>query len=279
MSVLYNSHYVDASFFYFYFIELDLSLMLYCEKGSDTMQIEKINDNQIRCTLTRADLAARQLQLSELAYGTEKAKSLFHDMMQQAAFEFGFEADDIPLMIEAIPASADSIVLIITKVEDPEELDTRFSKFAPSPGGDWESAKENALEKLEGAEELLNLIGKVKESVSAISEKPSKDTAEEEKKPSLRFFSFETMDQVIQAAHLLKSIYFGSNTLYKDQKADLYILVLTLSDLKTRDFKRICNMLSEYGSLEKASSASLAFLEEHCEMMVSGDAVQQLAEI
>jgi adapter protein MecA 1/2 len=279
VSVLYNSHYVDASFFYFYFIELDLSLMLYCEKGSDTMKIEKINDNQIRCTLTRADLAARQLQLSELAYGTEKAKSLFHDMMQQAAFEFGFEADDIPLMIEAIPASADSIVLIITKVEDPEELDTRFSKFAPSPGGDWESAKESALEKLEGAEELLNLIGKVKESVSALSEKPSADTAGEEKKPTLRFFSFETMDQVIQAAHLLKSIYFGSNTLYKDQKADLYILVLTQSDLKTRDFNRICNMLSEYGSLEKASSASLAFLEEHCEMLVSGDAVQQLAEI
>ena len=83
------------------------------------MKIEKINDNQIRCTLTRADLADRQLKLSELAYGSEKAKSLFHDMMQQAAHECGFEAEDIPLMIEAIPASADSIVLIITKVEDP----------------------------------------------------------------------------------------------------------------------------------------------------------------
>ena len=100
------------------------------------MKIEKLNDNQIRCTLTHADLAERQLKLSELAYGTEKAKSLFHDMMQQAAFEFGFEAEDIPLMIEAIPASSDSIVLIITKVEDPEELDTRFSKFAPSPGNE-----------------------------------------------------------------------------------------------------------------------------------------------
>lgn len=52
------------------------------------MKIEKISDNQIRCT--DADLADRQLQLSELAYGTEKAKSLFRDMMQQAAFEFGF---------------------------------------------------------------------------------------------------------------------------------------------------------------------------------------------
>ena len=109
------------------------------------MKIEKISDNQIRCTLTRADLADRQLQLSELAYGTEKAKSLFRDMMQQAAFEFGFEAEDIPLMIEAIP-SADSIVLIITKVEDPEELDTRFSKFAPSSIADAKKKNSNQRE-------------------------------------------------------------------------------------------------------------------------------------
>ena len=54
--------------------------------------------------------AERQIKLSELAYGTEKAKMLFRDMMQQAAYEFGFEADDIPLMIEAIPLSADTII-------------------------------------------------------------------------------------------------------------------------------------------------------------------------
>ena len=96
------------------------------------MKIEKVNDRQIRCTLTKADLADRELKISELAYGTEKAKSLFRDMMQQASAKFGFEADDIPLMIEAIPLNSDCIVLIITKVEDPEELDTRFSKFAPS---------------------------------------------------------------------------------------------------------------------------------------------------
>ena len=57
------------------------------------MKIEKVNENQIRCTLTREDLASRELKISELAYGTEKAKSLFRDMMQQANFEFGFEAD------------------------------------------------------------------------------------------------------------------------------------------------------------------------------------------
>ncbi|BDF06510.1 adaptor protein MecA [[Clostridium] hylemonae] len=242
------------------------------------MKIEKLNDNQIRCTLTRADLAARQLQLSELAYGTEKAKSLFHDMMQQAAFEFGFEAEDIPLMIEAIPASSDSIVLIITKVEDPEELDTRFSKFSPSPGGDWDSKKNEAPDKLDGAETLLDLLGKVKEKIGTQEETSGEDTKEVQK-TSLRLFSFATMDSVIQAARLLSGMYNGSNTLYKDHGEDVYILALTQSDHTTNDFNRICNMLSEYGSLEKASGATLAFLEEHCEILISADAVQKLAVI
>jgi negative regulator of genetic competence, sporulation and motility len=92
------------------------------------MKIEKINENQIRCTLTKQDLAERQIKLSELAYGTEKVKSLFRDMMQQASFEFGFDAEDIPLMIEAIPLNSECIVLVITKVEDPEELDTSVIK-------------------------------------------------------------------------------------------------------------------------------------------------------
>jgi len=33
-------------------------------------------------------------------------------------------------MIEAIPVSPDCLILIVTKVEDPEELDTRFSRFS-----------------------------------------------------------------------------------------------------------------------------------------------------
>ena len=100
------------------------------------MKIEKINDNQIRCTLNKADLASRHLKISELAYGSEKAKALFRDMMQQASSELGFDAEDIPLMIEAIPVSAECIVLIVTKVDDPEELDTRFSRFSSEEDDD-----------------------------------------------------------------------------------------------------------------------------------------------
>ena len=111
------------------------------------MKIEKVNDHQIRCTLTREDLASRRLKMSELAYGSDKARDLFKDMMEKASIEYGFEAGNIPLMIEAIPVSGECIVLVITKVEDPEELDTRFSKFAPGIDEDDDSEDDTEMSK------------------------------------------------------------------------------------------------------------------------------------
>ena len=148
------------------------------------MKIEKINDNQIRCTLTRDDLNNRQLKLSELAYGTEKAKELFREMMQQAAIEFGFEADNIPLMIEAIPMPNECIVLIITKVEDPEELDTRFAKFAP--GGDSPMPEDaNDLSGIlpEGADNVLDMFKKLIEKSSRTLPLPARK--KKQNRPSL----------------------------------------------------------------------------------------------
>lgn len=144
------------------------------------MKIEKINDRQIRCTLTREDLASRELKLSELAYGSDKAKALFQDMMQLAARDFGFEADNIPLMIEAIPVSMDTIVLIITKVEDPDELDTRFAKFTPEdsePDDDFSTLFPSG--KIEGAGDVLGLIRKITEAKKqAAAKAAAKKTSE-----------------------------------------------------------------------------------------------------
>lgn len=195
-------------------------------------------------------------------------------MMQQASFDFGFEAENIPLMIEAIPSSADSIVLIITKVEDPEELDTRFSRFTPE--GESDSLGAETLEKLAGADEFLNLLNKVKEAAAG-TKKPEEKPAQEQF--SIRLFSFENLDGVIRAARLISPVYTGANTLYKDENSKMFLLALAPSNHSTNEFNKICNMLSEYGSPEKADSSVLAFLEEHCVIMISADAVQKLSAL
>lgn len=261
------------------------------------MKIEKVNDHQIRCTLTKADLADRELKISELAYGTEKAKNLFRDMMQQASYEFGFDADDIPLMIEAIPLNSECIVLVITKVEDPEELDTRFSKFAPSVHDEEDDDDEigNTLDSMlqslsEGADDVLDLFKKIHDNHIADAVAGSAGTLPNTGRiPNAaganmnvdltRIYGFDSLNQVTRLAHILVQHYNGKNSLYKNEKKAGYILVVTQSDHTPEEFNKICNMLSEYGNPEKIAAASEAYMEEHFEPVIKDKAIQSLSLI
>ncbi len=263
------------------------------------MKIERVNEHQIRCTLTREDLADRELKLSELAYGTEKAKSLFRDMMQQASFECGFEAEDIPLMIEAIPLSSECIILIITKVEDPEELDTRFSKFAPSVHEEGNDLDEMMESLADGADDVLDLFKRIQDgrlsniseeedNISVVDAEPKphnrKSNTESKIQPSgtqelIRIYSFDSLHVVIRLSHVLANIYQGVNSLYKRQRDDRFVLVITKSGNSPSSFNKVCNVLSEYGNPEKSIFASEAFLEEHFDPIIKNSAVQELSQI
>ena len=244
------------------------------------MKLEKVNDNQIRCTLTKADLADRQLKISELAYGTEKAKTLFRDMMQQASYEFGFEAEDIPLMIEAIPLSADCIVLIITKVEDPEELDTRFSNFAPSVHeDDSDSSLENMIQTFtEGAENVLDLFKRLKEESEKMTSggKDASDKKDDEEGELCKVFSFTDLDQITRLAHVLSGFYTGRSSLYKDDRNGKYLLFVLKSNHTREDFNKVCNIASEYGVMENLTDVTIAYLDEHGGLIIKDDALQKL---
>lgn len=236
------------------------------------MKIEKVNENQIRCTLTREDLASRELKVSELAYGTEKAKNLFRDMMRQANYEFGFEAEDIPLMIEAIPLNAECIVLIITKVEDPEELDTRFSRFAPSVTEDLDDTDSDVSDN--SPEEVFDLFRQIQ--TQAQEEPPSESDNSQAVSERSRLFMMDSLQQVINAASVIAGHYRGLSRLYKDERTGRYLLLLTQGVQDSADFDRTCNIISEYGAIQRTAAASGTFLAEHCEALIADDAVQAL---
>ena len=84
-------------------------------------------------------------------------------------------------MVEAVPVAPDSIVLIITRVEDPQELDTRFAKFAPS--GDDTDGPEPV--QYSGADDIIDLFHKlcdVKNKAQEIAKKAAQK--ENEKEPA-----------------------------------------------------------------------------------------------
>lgn len=259
------------------------------------MKLEKISDTQIRCTLNKEDLMDRELRISELAYGSDKAKQLFRDMMQQAAYEFGFEAEDIPLMIEATPVSADCLVLVITKVEDPDELDTRFSNFTPYGSNEDEEEEDEEEEEDAYADEILNcfehlgeLLGK-RDKETASEEEYVTKRKEPEKQPKekndfvqlasslYKIFTFRNLSEITTLSKIIAPIYDGNNTLYKNPMDQKYFLVVHISKHSPEDFNKVCNMISEFGRSEKTNYASTSYYKEHFQVIIAEKAIQKLS--
>lgn len=245
------------------------------------MNIERISDNQIRCTLNKEDLLERKLNISELAYGSEKAKELFTDICKMAFKECNFETEDIPLMIEAIPISHECLVLVVTKVNDPEELDVRFSNFT-NPDSQVPFAhlapeeKNYADEVISCFEHLSELLGdplasKFLDSIKGNDGKTSGAL--------YKVYSFSSLEEVIRLSSIIHKIYNGSNTLYKDSSNDIYYLVLNISEHTAEEFNKVCNIVAEYGNSNRPSTTDVRFFEEHFDVIVRDKAVQVLYKL
>ncbi len=240
------------------------------------MRIEKVNENQIRCTLSKEELADRQIKLSELAYGSDKARRLFRDMIEQANYEFGFEAEDIPLMIEAIPLAGENIILQITKVEYPEEMDTRFSKFSERDEEDMEVSDAALFAESAGADDILGTIRKMKEELPQQAE----EKEPKERPISLtKMFEFVHLEQIERLANVLDEYYMGRNDLYKDEKKGRFYLIVRKSHHTPEEFNKVCNVISEYSAQKKYSTAIEAYLTEHGKLILKENALEVLGSL
>ena len=258
------------------------------------MRIERINENSIRCTLTSFDLSVRNLNIKELAYGSEKARKLFDEMMTKASNEVGFNAGNTPIMIEAIPMSSDSIQLIISKVSDPEELDTRFSRFTQTPGlkkdaENWLSKLASAL--LEGADGLAEQLKKLEPRTTASSgaaetSASGTDAAQPSGEvqtpaasaPYFRAFSFSDLDSVIRASGAARA-FTGTSSLYKSPHDGHYVLVLSNTVADADEFSRACNIIAEYGHMIRTVQNTLYYYDEHYDVIAAGNAIGKLSQI
>ena len=269
------------------------------------MKLEQINENQICCTLSEQDLADRHLQPGELAYGNDKTKQLFRGMLQMAACEFNFHTDELPLVIEAVPMRDHSILLTITKVEYPEELDTRFSNFTDSDEYPLQQDDDDSPT-LEGADSIRSLLERlgttaaaelVKKASASLPRKdsssaPSKDTAEnapadgtpdapdiEAPADLVRLFSVRQLPHLVRIAHVLKGFYTEDNSLFLDPQEHVYYLLLHKGHHTPAEFNKVCNTLSEYAFQNRYTDSAAAFFQEHFQCVASHDALQRLAQI
>ncbi len=120
------------------------------------MRQERINENKIRFILDKSDLEERGIELPNLAYGAPGTKELFEELMSIAREELGIPEGVHPMMVEAIPMKNEGLVVNVSRVDNPDELDPRFARFTngmeynQGPAGDLDYQAEGPEEDEEG---------------------------------------------------------------------------------------------------------------------------------
>ena len=236
----------------FQYLEVACKKALRHTKGCGKMKVERISDNQVKIILYASDLSDRNINISELAYGTEKITDLFREMMEHALLECGVQFANDPLMIEASPLSSDSLMVIITRIDSSGLNQSCGMNFLKELG----RAKEQARKSFDGAKGRFN--------------KQPPDTAS--------IFIFDSIDEASLACARIMDIFDGESALIK--KDGLFYLVVDNNQPVNRPSQKSLNaILCEYGRKQNSSHLSALHLIEYGEVYIHEQAVCKLARL
>ena len=211
------------------------------------MKIEKISDTQVKFTLSNNDLEERDMKIAELtSYSSEKTQRLFKEMLEQALILCDFEADDIPLMIEAMPISFDSVVILVTKVMSEDDVEQR-----------------------------LDTIPRTRDSRRFKPKRVIRNKCVANEKYVL--FSFDELNDVSDVSSILNGRFKGNNALYRLQEK-YYLFMNIDNDLNKIAYNDLEAILSEYGQKHMSTSLSQYYLEEHGEVIIKENPIEILAK-
>ncbi len=221
------------------------------------MKSERINKNQVRFTLNRADLKARHIKITDLSYGSEQAKALFEDMIQQAVIEFGFDLTGHPVMIEAIPISEDSLMITMTQVNGQEDMLSLFRSNIP--GADMGPGEPD-------------LRVQPQESAPQSTPDDSKGTLVQV------VFSFDSFDELTEAARMVDPKFRLRNQLYFEPGPNTYHLLVSFTR-QTRQLRYVLTALTEFCADMSRDPLRIAYLMEHARPVMQARALQKLSSL
>ncbi len=233
------------------------------------MKAEQINPNQIRFLLGSSDLAEKGLQVKDLAYGSEKTKALFDDMMAHARDEFGFEPGGRPLMIEAIPLSEESLMITVTKVSGAAERAGLAGSNIPGLGRPEANTPQETADELPSFEDMLDRLG--------LSGETQKGGSGAESLTRPMIYIFDRFESLTAAAARIPASTRLKNSLYHEEKGSYYLLVDYKKLDKTARF--VMNVLSEFYDDVMDIPYGELLMKEHCTAVIKARALQKLSEL
>ncbi len=128
----------------------------------------------------------------------------------------------------------------------------------------------------DGSREFIPLSEALKNS--ATKKKAGKKKKSETISDKVKVFSFVSLNPIIEVAHLVSPAYSGKNSVWKDETASRYYLMLNRSGRKAA-FQTACSLISEFGKEELVTYATQDFYNEHFKLIIKDKALERLAQL
>lgn len=204
------------------------------------MKFNLVNDNKLQIIISKDDMDQRDIRKWDLGPHNPEAQKLFQEILEEAREACGFDVGkDAQLMIEAYPMTGESMLITVTKMQG-GRMNLPFDIDMDSVG---QALMEDLMQEL--------------------------DLPEIENDEAV--YRFAQLEDAIQAAQMVASIYEGDSQLLRYQ--DVYYLVLLKQDCLTDG---CLALLAEFGEGVRTAAP---FFQEHGQIIIAEHALEVLANL
>ena len=231
------------------------------------MQFKKINDLKFQVILNKDDMNNFNLTMEDFfGNNTNKIHSLLDTLMEKAREQIGVNMDNTIMSVQLVPQPNHTFLLTVSgrkpqgngEVNDNRKSDKKQDDDDMMP--DMFSGFNDMDEDFIDEDEMI----KPKKPVELNKEILDKRI----------LYRFDSLEDLEMLAASIESTWGINNTLFKD--GDSYYLVLLRTRMSTEKYQKLLIKALEYGTFEVADDNVIAYVMEHMDVLLSGNALSQI---
>ena len=228
------------------------------------MQFQKINDNVIKCYITKEEMIRQGVDIEDLMSNRSKAEDFLRYILQQARYEVDFNVTGEALNVQMSVMQDGDVALMIS---DDQNMAIR-------------AILDQLREKLRGFQkELTDAAGKgnkFAEDLIAATRQALEEAAEDDPLEFTMWAEFNDLDRAINMSKAMKHSGAESSVFYKLD--DRYYMEIDFVQTK-REIAGSVFIVSEYADRLNLEKDGIGAVLEHGELLIAEDAIGHLAEL
>ena len=217
------------------------------------MEFKKIGDRKFQCRLNAEDLEDNNISLDDFFNNdAEKIHDLLEIIMEEAQKNIGVTLNGDVMSLQLAPLPDHSILLTVSSGKDDfgsmlKRVGESFDKLGLPVEDQIESEKEDVPNVKENTRKPITVNAGV-----------------------FRISDFGDFEQLCQSSARTWGV---TNALYKDENENTYYLVLHKGRCSEEKYRRLLNLILEYGEFDSSKEERAAFIKEHYSVIIGNNAI------